>query len=157
MKIIESINKREWDANGKHYEKFTITFQGDGQKYDSFCGKWNSFWQVGTEVDIPEGQIKPSTNPKWNPTITAPESAKWQGGGVGGGQPMNPQREGGYVMFDHFNKIINDLGERIAKLEGIGGSVDPNGEVTPNEIDYAKEQNKASYEDERNFIPKDEQ
>ena len=29
----------------------------------------------------------------------------------------SPQTGGGYVLMEHFEKIINDLGERIAKLE----------------------------------------
>ena len=66
------------------------------------------------------------------------------------GQPINPQGGGGYVTFEHFNKTMNEMGERVAKLERNvlgegGGPVDPDGTISKDEVTYAKEQNTNFY------------
>ena len=101
---IKTITRREWDKDGKHYEKWVIQFEGNEQYFDSFCGKWNSEWRVGTEVTVEDDQWQKPKDPKYNTTIKAPASAR-----------------GGFVDLKPLEDRISGLASRIGDLEAFTG------------------------------------
>jgi len=111
MLTISRISKKT--VQTKDYgekEKWGVQFKEKGNTwFDSFIGKWNADWKVGTQIEVMKSQIKEREyNGKTYYTITAPPEAR------------------GFQLPEWVSTAIRDLQARVARLE----------ENVPQEPDY---------------------